>query len=347
MALGTNTAEGLADGAIPTTSNTGGASGVAASAVSQGVASTIRAKAAAAIFGVMGYQFTLTGTGGADGPCRILFNLATAGRAVAQAYVELDGGFTAFEDIGGIRHSSGNMTILTIGDDSKPVLFNSSGGGVSASRAPNPVTAGRYCFQWAATKGTTASNGTLEYAYWDIDVDTVNPVYTWSDSAQNAGTANAVSVFFGRSTGRNVAHVLDYDNLAWQDLATGWLPVEAPATNTAPTADAGPDQTAEPYTVATLNGTGSTDPDGDPLTYAWTQTAGTTVTLSDPASVQPSFTAPATLDGDVLTFSLTVNDGTADSAPDTTDVTVPPHTWWQITDPAIPTLAPIRASTIA
>ena len=34
------------------------------------------------------------------------------------------------------------------------------------------------------------------------------------------------------------------------------------------------------------------DPDGDTLTYAWTQTAGTAATLSSASSKNPTFTAP-------------------------------------------------------
>ena len=107
-----------------------------------------------------------------------------------------------------------------------------------------------------------------------------------------------------------------------------------PPTNTAPTANAGPDQTsvASGATV-TLDGLGSTDTDaGDALTYAWTQTSGTTVTLSDNDSataVQPTFTAPTLSIGDAaatLVFSLTVNDGTVDSTADTVSITVNPET---------------------
>ena len=43
------------------------------------------------------------------------------------------------------------------------------------------------------------------------------------------------------------------------------------------------------------------------LTYAWTQTSGTTVTLSDATAASPTFTAPATTDH--LEFTLTVTDG--------------------------------------
>lgn len=102
--------------------------------------------------------------------------------------------------------------------------------------------------------------------------------------------------------------------------------LNAAATNAAPTANAGTDQTdIEPRTTVTLDGTGSTDSDGTIAAYAWTQTAGTTVTLSSATAAQPTFTAPLTLAGETLTFSLVVTDDDgATSSADTVNVTVLP-----------------------
>ena len=94
--------------------------------------------------------------------------------------------------------------------------------------------------------------------------------------------------------------------------------------DTAPSAAAGNDQAVLEGTTVTLSAAGSSDPDGDTLSYGWTQTGGTTVTLTGATTAAPSFTAPAQaqLATEVLTFSLTVSDGFGGVATDTVLVTV-------------------------
>jgi len=93
-------------------------------------------------------------------------------------------------------------------------------------------------------------------------------------------------------------------------------------TNSIPIAKAGPDITVNSGDTVTLDGSDSYDPNLDQLTYSWEQVSGPSVTLSDSTSSQPQFTAPQVTTDTVLQFSLVVNDGTANSSPDTVNVTV-------------------------
>ena len=95
----------------------------------------------------------------------------------------------------------------------------------------------------------------------------------------------------------------------------------ASAGNQAPTANAGADQTGivQGATV-TLDATGSTDSDGTIASYLWTQTVGTTVTLSDTGAQQPTFTAPAS--AETLTFQVEVTDDGGLTHTDTVNIGV-------------------------
>ncbi|MEO8594966.1 MAG: OmpA family protein [Candidatus Solibacter sp.] len=75
--------------------------------------------------------------------------------------------------------------------------------------------------------------------------------------------------------------------------------------NSAPIANAGPDQTGTSAGTITLDGSGSYDPDGDAITYQWTQISGAGVTLSAPTAAKTTFTAAV---GQTYAFRLTVTD---------------------------------------
>ena len=87
-------------------------------------------------------------------------------------------------------------------------------------------------------------------------------------------------------------------------------------------ARAGIDATVDEGQLVTLDGTGSVHPGNEPLTFAWTQIAGTGVLLNGADSSQPTFTAPAVgPGGETLTFSLTVTAG-EQTATDTVAINV-------------------------
>ena len=79
--------------------------------------------------------------------------------------------------------------------------------------------------------------------------------------------------------------------------------------NEPPQADAGMDQTVDEGVVVTLDGSFSLDIDDGIASYLWTQIGVPAVTLSNPASSRPVFTAPNVgPDGASLTFDLIVTD---------------------------------------
>ena len=59
-----------------------------------------------------------------------------------------------------------------------------------------------------------------------------------------------------------------------------------------PIADAGPKQEVMEGETVTLDGSGSTSSNGEPVTFFWTQVKGPSVTLSDPTAARPTFVTP-------------------------------------------------------
>ena len=99
--------------------------------------------------------------------------------------------------------------------------------------------------------------------------------------------------------------VVDYSGLESRDSCI----INVTWQNEPPVANAGPDQTVNEAVVVTLDGSSSLDIDDGITSYLWTQIGVPTVTLSNPASSQPTFTAPnVEKDGASFNFNLIVTD---------------------------------------
>ncbi|MEW6754905.1 MAG: PKD domain-containing protein [Candidatus Latescibacterota bacterium] len=91
--------------------------------------------------------------------------------------------------------------------------------------------------------------------------------------------------------------------------------------NTRPLASAGQDRQGVTEELIRLDGRGSTDPEGNPLTYQWVQMSGPAVVLQDPGTPLPGFIPTQ---AGQYTFSLVVSDGSQSSVADEVVVTVTP-----------------------
>ena len=91
------------------------------------------------------------------------------------------------------------------------------------------------------------------------------------------------------------------------------------STNKPPTAKAGPDLSTFPTNMITIDGSGSSDPDGSIGTYAWTQTGGGVCTLNGTNTSKLEFTPMVT---GIYVFKLTATDIFGATASDEVKVTV-------------------------
>jgi len=108
-------------------------------------------------------------------------------------------------------------------------------------------------------------------------------------------------------------------NVTDADGVTGSDQVGVSVTNSLPRAYAGLDFTAKKKTIVTLDGGGSSDPDLEALTYAWSQNGGLSVIIVDADNAVATFTP--LMSGNYL-FELTVADGDGGISVDSVQVTV-------------------------
>jgi len=151
--------------------------------------------------------------------------------------------------------------------------------------------------------------------------------YAWTLTAKPAGSTAALSsatsakpTFTAGLAGTYVASLTVNDGKVNSNAAT--VSITAAVVNAAPVANAGVAQSVVAGTVVTLDGTASSDANGDSLTYAWTLTAkpaGSAAMLSVPTSAKPTFTADV---AGTYVASLIVNDGKVNSIAESTSVSV-------------------------
>ena len=183
---------------------------------------------------------------------------------------------------------------------------------VTVSTVNSPPVAKPGPNQTTTVGGTVALSGS---ASSDVDGDPLT--YLWGfvsrppgSTAEIANSRMVSTTFTADKAGTYIVQLVVNDGKVDSAAAT----VTITTTNTAPVANAGANQKVDIGSLVQINGAGSTDVDGDTLTYKWsliTVPTGSTAALSNVSVVNPVFTADRQ---GTYVAQLIVNDGKVDSA---------------------------------
>ena len=198
--------------------------------------------------------------------------------------------------------------------DSAPVAVSINAAAVNVAPVGNAGVSQNVVLGTITLDGSTSSdaNGdTLTYKWALISKPT-------GSIATLTGDTTAKPTFVADRVGIYVFSLVVNDGKLESTVVT--TTVTAATANVAPVANAGTVQSVA-LGLVTLDGSGSTDANGDTLTYSWTLLAkpiGSNASLSDVTSAKPTFTADLV---GVYVASLVVNDGKLSSSLVTNTVT--------------------------
>jgi choice-of-anchor B domain-containing protein len=220
--------------------------------------------------------------------------------SVASVYISEPGAVSA------VQFAEVDSTIAERGFATGIAVIQRNGSAIGAASVDYALTGGD------ATAGVDfqgATSGTVSWSAGNADPKWIE--FPIIDDGNNEGL-EFIELTLNNATGAVVGA-----QATWRlEIANG------AGVNSAPNAIAGSSQTVSGGSNVTLDGSGSNDPDGDTLSYQWTQVAGTNVTLSNANSASASFTAPTVNSDTLLRFDLTVSDSGGLSNTATTQVTV-------------------------
>jgi hypothetical protein len=195
--------------------------------------------------------------------------------------------------------------------DTATVLISTVSSPPVANAGPNQAVTQGSTVRLDGSKSSDTDNNPLTYSWTLISVP----------ATSNAVLSNGRSVnptFVADVPGSYIAQLVVNDGNSNSQPST----VIVTTANTAPVANAGPNQRVSVGALVQLNGSGSTDVNGNPLTYQWslntTGAPGSKAALSNPNIVNPTFTVDV---GGTYVAQLIVSDGVLSSPPATVTIT--------------------------
>lgn len=223
------------------------------------------------------------------------------GKLVGSALIPLDN-IVVNTSNGTVSGSTDSFSLFVVVLPSSPRLPQPPVADAGVSRSVDPGTA----VQLDGSNSTDPNGDALTYRWTLVESPAT------SSAALDADTG--VEVSFTPDTAGDYVIELVVDDGSFQSEPDRLV---ITTRNAAPTADAGPDQSVAAGAAVTLDGSGSTDPNGDALTYFWSFEQvpdGSTASLVSPESVMPAFSVdlPGT-----YAVALTVSDGSLSSPADT------------------------------
>ena len=158
----------------------------------------------------------------------------------------------------------------------------------------------------------------------DANGDALN--FSWTLVSRPAGSGAELSssgssrpTFVADLAGNYIVQLTVSDGQATSEIVS--VTVTASTLNAAPVANAGNAQTVVAGSIVTIDGSRSSDANGDSLSYSWTLTSrpiGSAASLTSPTTVRPTFTADF---AGTYVVSLTVSDGRLTSTASVATVT--------------------------
>jgi len=259
-----------------------------------GSGSTIGGGAGSINVGSLTYSWTLPSV-----PPGSKTELSNANAMIATFVPDVPGTYTARLTVtDGFGSDSDSITISTV--NSPPV----------ANAGPNQTVAVGATVQLDGSKSSDVDSNPLRYSWSLVSLPPTS-------SAVLSNPQGVVTTFTADVAGTYIAQLVVNDGALNSQPST----VTVTTGNTPPVANAGRNQKVNVNALVQLNGSGSTDVNGDPLTYVWTlnttQAPGSKATLSNPTAVNPTFTADVP---GLYVAQLTVNDGIANSQPTTVTI---------------------------